>query len=248
MAAFNKYATALDIVQQVQGQLGLPVSAAMATAPDDQTAQQMMRLLTWAGRRLIKPTSTYRWSHLERTWLLLTDPLITEYPMPPDWDSFVDLTGWNDTSRLPMLGPATAPQWACLKARNLGSSTISVIYRTRDGKLELYNTFATPQQLRIDYSSRGWVQVPGVPIVFQDFIDADDQVVLYDSELIQAKLKLAFLTAKGFDTTAAQADYNEIEEAAICADTDAPVLQVARTDTYPLISTQFNVPDTGYGG
>jgi hypothetical protein len=55
------------------------------------------------------------------------------------------------------------------------------------------------------------------------------------------------MTAKGFDTTAAQAEYNELEEQAINADTDAPVLQVARSDTYPLISTQFNVPDTGYG-
>jgi len=243
-----KHATAIECVQSVQGQLGLPVSAAAITAPADETAQQMLRLLTWAGRRLVKPTSTYRWTTLTKTWTLLTNGVDTIYPLPVDWDSFEDLTGWNFTSRLPMLGPATDPQWACLKARNLGSSTISVIYRVRGGKFEIYNTFAAPQDLRIDYSSRGWVQDAADPLIVRDHILKDDDVLLYDNELITAKLKLAFLNAKGFDTTAAQGEYNEIEEAAICADSDAPVLQVSRSDTYPLISTQFNVPDTGYGG
>lgn len=246
MAAFNKHATALDIIQNALGQLALPVPTAVVSNTSDETAQQMVRLLTWCGRRLLKPTATYRWQHLLKTWQLSTVVGQTTYALPSDWDSFVDLTGWNFTSRLPMLGPATDPQWQCLKARNLGSSTISVIYRSRAGRFEIYNSFSTAQDLRIDYSSRAWV-VKADGVTYQDFIDADDQVVLYDAELITAKLKLAFLTAKGFDTTAAQAEYNELEEQAICADTDAPVLQVARSDTYPLISTQFNVPDTGYG-
>ncbi len=245
---YSKHPTALEVIQSVQGQLGLPVSGAAYSASSDETAQQLVRLLTWVGRRLVKPTSTYRWSTLMRTWICITDPLLTTYALPDDWDSFEDLTGWNFTSRLPMLGPATDPQWQCLKARNLGSSTISVIYRVRDSLFEIYNTFSDPQDLRIDYSSRSWVRDASDPLIYSDSIFADDNIILYDNELITSKLKLAFLTAKGFDTTAAQAEYNEIEEAAICADADAPVLQVSRSDTYPLISTQFNVPDTGYGG
>jgi hypothetical protein len=245
---FTKNPTALDVVQSVQIQLGLPVSPAAVTAPGDETAQQLIGLLTWSGRRLCKPTSSYRWSALMREFVLLTNPVDTVYPLPADWDSFEDLTGWNFTSRLPMLGPATNPQWACLKARNLGSSTISVIYRVQRGKFEIYNTFPDPQDLRINYSSRAWVEVAGsMPTEYRDYILADDDIVLFDNELITARVKLALLTAKGFDTTAAQAEYNEAEEAAICADADAPVLQVSRSDTYPLISTQFNVPDTGIG-
>lgn len=246
MANFNKYGTALAIIQDAIGQLALPVPSAVVTSTNDETAQQMLRLLTWSGRRLLKPTATYRWEHLMKTFALTTVPLTTLYNVPADWDSFEDLTGWNFTSRLPMLGPATDAQWQCLAARNLGSSTISVIYRMRGGQIELYNSFPTAQDLRIDYSSRAWV-VDATGLIFRDYIAADDDVVLYDNELITAKLKLQFLTAKGFDTTAAQAEYNELEEQAICADTDAPVLQLARSDTYPLISTQFNVPDTGYG-
>jgi hypothetical protein len=246
VALFNKYSTVLDIIQNALGQLALPVPTAAVSATNDETAQQMLRLLQWSGRKLLKPTATNRWQQMRRTWTLTTNPTDTQYPLPDDWDSFEDLTGWNFTSRLPMLGPATDPQWQCLEARNLGSSTISVVYRVREGYFEIYNTFPDPQDLRIDYSSRAWVR-DAAGAVFSDAINADDDVCLYDSELITSKLKLAFLTAKGFDTTAAQAEYNELEEQALNADADAPVLQVARSDTYPLISTQFNVPDTGYG-
>lgn len=247
MANFNRYQTGLDIIKATCGQLGLPIPVAVVTNPNDATARQMLSLLNYAGRRLVKPTDGYRWQTLLRTWQCVTTPLETVYTLPEDWDSFEDLTGWNFTSRLPMLGPATDPQWQCLKARNLGSSTISVIYRTRRGKFEIYNTFPTAQDLRIDYSSRAWVQSGIDPLVFRDYIETDSDVVQLDPELMVAALKLRFLNAKGFDTSAAQSDYDLALEAAICADTDAPVLTFNLSDNYPLISTQFNVPDTGYG-
>lgn len=247
MALFNRQSTVLDIITNALGQLALPVPVAAVGSTNDETAQQMVRLLQWSGRRLIKPTATHRWQALRKTWTLpVASPTLT-YALPADWDSFEDLTGWNLTSRLPMLGPASDPQWNCLTARNLGSSTISVIYRVRQDLFELQSVPSTPQSLIIDYQSRGWVRDATVPTEFRDYIDADDDVVLYDTELITAKLKLAFLIAKGFDSTAAQAEYNELEEQAINADQDAPVLRVSRSDSYPLISTHFNVPDTGYG-
>jgi len=247
MAAYNRQATVLDIIQNALGQMGLPVPTAAYSDGSNTTAQQCIRLLQSRGRRLCKPTGTNRWEALRKTWSFTTDPALTTYTLPADWDSFEDLTGWNFTSRLPMLGPATDPQWQCLKARNLGSSTISVIYRTRGGVFEIYNTFSTPQNLVIDYSSRGWVMTAGSPATYSDAISADDNVLLFDAELLTAGLKLDFLGAKGFDTTVAQADYDELLEQALNADSDAPVLQAALSDTYPLISTQFNAPDTGYG-
>jgi hypothetical protein len=122
-----------------------------------------------------------------------------------------------------------------------------VIYRSRGGRFEIYNSFSTPQELQICYSSRAWVRSGADPLIFKDHIETDDDVVLYDPDLMIAALRLRFLTSKGFDTTAALADYNQALESAICADTDAPVLTLNVNDTYPLISTQFNAPDTGYG-
>ena len=243
-----KQPTALEVIQQVLGQLGLPVPQAAASSVNDETAQQMLRLLTWCGRRLIKPTSGWRWTALLRTWSLDTIPGQTLYDLPSDWDSFEDMTGWNSTTRLPMLGPATDPQWACLKARSLGPTTLSVVYRVRAHKFELYHSPSDVQALLIDYSSRGWAKdANAVPDEYRDYILKDDDLIAYDNELIEAKLKLAFLDAKGFDTTTAQSAYNEIEEQAICADSDAPVLSAAPSSGYPFINTQYSLPDTGYG-
>lgn len=247
MANFNKRQTGLVIIQDACAQLGLPVPIAAVSNPNDVTARQMVAHLNYLGRRLIKPADGYRWNVLRKTWQITTTPSDTFYDMPDDWDSFEDLTGWNFTSRLPMLGPATDPQWMCLKARNLGSSTISVIYRTRGGRFEIYNTFPDAQDLRIDYASRGWVQAGDNPDVYRDWLQTDSDVVLYDPDLMVAGLKLRFLSQKGFDTTSALSDYEMALEGAINADSDAPILRFNVNDDYPLINTQFNVPDTGYG-
>jgi hypothetical protein len=242
----NKYATAADIISNVLGQFALPIPSAIVSAVGDATATQMVYLLNYAGRKLVKPTASHRWRTLTKEWVLITDPLETLYPLPTDWDSFEDLTGWNFTSRFPMLGPATDPQWQTLKARNLGSSTISVVYRLVGRDLELYNSFSTPQDLRIVYASRSWVYNPGT-LQYKDQITADDDECLFDRDLLTNALRLEFLIAKGFDTTVAQADFNDMVEKAICADEDAPVLSVNVNDSYPLLTTQFNAPDTNYG-
>jgi hypothetical protein len=247
VANFNKQQTALAIVQDTCGLLGLPKPAAVASNPTDVTAQQMWSLLRHAGRRLCKPTDGYRWQVLTRLWSLDTLPATTLYTLPDDWDSFIDTTAWNYTSRMPMLGPASTQQWQTLKARNLGNSVFSVVYRTSAGKLELQAAPATAQQLRLAYTSRAWVQKGGDPTTLRDYPDADDDLVLFDPELMVASLKLAFLTAKGFDTTAATADYKLALEAAINADSDAPVLSLVPGGGPALLDPQFNAPDTGYG-
>jgi hypothetical protein len=248
MADFNRLMTAGDIVKEACAQQGLPVPGAVVTNPNDKTAQQMWALLRTVGRRLLKPQMTHRWEVLKRTWVLDTVPAQTLYDLPTDFDSFEDLTGWNFTSRLPMLGPATDPQWQCLKARNLGSSTISVIYRQAGGKFEIYNTFSTPQNLQIVYTSRAWVQKAGsLPVQYADMPQADDDLVLYDPELVVCGLQMAFMTAKGFDTASISSTYNTLLEAAVGSDTDAPVLQTSVSGGYPYLNAQFNVPDTGFG-
>lgn len=230
---------------------GLPVPSAIAANTNDATSRQIWGLLRLVGRRLCKPTNTHRWQVLTRLWELDTTPTETLYVLPEDFDSFEDLTGWNYTSRLPMLGPATDPQWQTLKARNLGSSTISVVYRNTGGKFEIYNTFPDPQALRINYTSRAWVALTSSPDplnpVYADAPTEDGDMVLFDPELMVTAVQLAFMTAKGFDTTSIATVYQKMLEAAICADSDAPVLQTVIADTYPLLTTQFNVPDTGYG-
>lgn len=248
---FTRRMLAGDIVKEALGLQGLPVPNAVASNTNDLTVRQMWVMLRSQGRRLCKPTMTHRWQALKREWVLDTIPGQTLYDLPADHDSFLDLTGWNKTSRLPMLGPATDAQWQQLSARALGSSTISVIYRVIEDKFELYNSYTSPQQLSIMYNSRGWVRLaaslPGAPQYSDEPVEDGDTVML-DPEMMVAAVQYGFMSAKGFDTTQIAALLQGLTEAAINADQDAPVLTMAQDASYPLLTTQFNVPDTGYGG
>jgi hypothetical protein len=148
-----------------------------------------------------------------------------------------------------MIGPASEAQWNCLKARNIGPSTLSIVYRTRGGKLELYYSPSVSQDLMIDYTSRAWVQGtdPTLGIIVKDTMEDDADLCLLDAEMITCYLKLRFLIEKGFDTTVALADFQAALDQAQNADQDAPTLSTTKYAGFPLINSIWNVPETGYG-
>lgn len=249
--AYARRMLAGDICREVCALQGLPVPTAVASNGNDVTARQMWAQLRTQGRRLCKPQRTHRWRTLVREWVLVTQPAKTLYDLPADWDSFEDLTGWNFSSRMPMMGPASDVQWQCLKARSMGS-TIGVIYRHIGDQIEIYGAPASAQQLHITYSSRAWVRQANSPDpsnpLYADAPTQDGDTVMLDPEMMVAAVQYGFMGAKGFDTTTIAGTLDKLIEAAIDADTDAPVLNAATSDAYPYVNVFFNLPDSGYGG
>lgn len=245
MANFNRHLSGLDIVKRVCGQIGLPVPAAITSNLSDKTGQHMWWLLNGAGQKLLKPTLGHRWQVLKRTWTLTTDPARKTYVLPADWDSFIDQTANSSSLSLSLIGPVGDPAWSSMTASTTGP-TISLMYRTRGDVFEIFSSPASPQTVLIDYSSRAWVQQMAAPVGFKDQMTLDDDLCLYDADLIQASLKLAWLQAKGFDTTTAQNDLDLALEMAINTDSDAAILNVGGGNGSPLLGVD-NLPDTGYG-
>lgn len=243
--AFKRNLTGLEVVRNVCGQLGLPVPQSVTSDASNRTAGQMWFLLNSAGLRLVKPVNGYRWEVLRRTWNLQTQPGVTQYALPDDWDSFIDQTAYNRSMSQQLLAPLTDQGWAALDAMTV-AAPVTVVYRLRVGKFELFTAPAAPQSLRIDYSSRSWGQASGVNGAYTDQLTQDGDVCLYDSELICANVKLRWLTEKGFDTTAAQNDFDLALELAINADADTMILDAAG-GAYgePMIGVG-NVPTTGF--
>lgn len=248
MAFFNRQKTALTIIQDVCGQLGLPVPSLVSGNVTDETAQQMLTLLNFCGNRLIKPTNGNRWQVLARTWKFTSDPAKTLYDVPLDWSSFIDETAWNLSTSLPMIGPTNDMDWARLLASN-SAATMNIVYRTRGGKFEILISPSSPQNLSIDYISRAWVQGtdPTLGTVYKDSMTDDADLCLYDGELITAYLKLRFLIEKGMDTTIALNDFQSALDQAQNADQDAPMLATGSYGGMPLVNTIYNVPNTNYG-
>ena len=68
----------------------------------------------------------------------------------------------------------------------------------------------------------------------------------FDTFLLSRRLKLEFLKAKGFDTTAALQDYNHAFELVVNDDTQAPILSMSKR-SFGALMGERNVPVTGFG-
>jgi hypothetical protein len=82
---------------------------------------------------------------------------------------------------------------------------------------------------------------------YTDEVVLASDIPLFDKTLITRALKVKYLESGGFDTTKAQADYNQIFAFLTGNDKGAPVLNAGRgRGGFPYLS-QWNTPDTGYG-
>jgi S-adenosylmethionine:tRNA-ribosyltransferase-isomerase (queuine synthetase) len=131
-----------------------------------------------------------------------------------------------------------------LKARNLAGTTFTMLFRIEQNQITFYETPSTAQLIVFPYVTRSWVRAANGDL--RDNLQADDDVVLYDSQLFKAKLELDFRRDKGFDVTLQEQTYDDLLEVAIGRDTPGRTLSLAQRNTYPYLGV-INIPDTGYG-
>jgi hypothetical protein len=241
MSEFNRYITANEVIRRVLGPLGLPKPADVFNSTEA-TPRQMIDLLTECGQELL---AEYDWQILIATQTIVTTTDV-DYPLPDDFERYIDGTGWNNTGRIPLIGPMSPQQWRLLQARQLGGTTLRLQYVIRDGLLSLYFAPNPTQTLQIDYISRGWVQDATDPTVHRDYVKNSGDLILYNPILIVNYLKYKWRDAKGFDATSAMLAYNKALEKARYSDRPHATLPLAGQRGYPYI-TNNNLSDTNYG-
>jgi len=153
-ANFTKFTNIAFVMGEVMSQLGLAVPT-MFVGSQDQNVTQLLSLLTSAGQDLCTMED---WQFLHKTFTLNLVPGQTYYSLPDDWNGFVSSTMWNNTQRLPVIGPLTPQVWRMLKARLISGTTISLEYRIVGNRIELYRPSNTADVIQADYYSRGWLQ------------------------------------------------------------------------------------------
>lgn len=239
-SAFTKNVTAGDVVRTVMGVLGLTQPNNVFESQDP-NAIQLRSLLTRAGQRLL---GEYDWQMLLREWSVTTVDGQRLYPIPEDLDRFTQDASWNRTTRLPAIGSLSEQEWQMLMARQLQGTTFTMLYRMRDGNLELYNTPSTVQTIVLPYVGRGWVRRADDSL--SDFVSADTDLVLYDRQLAESALRLEWDIEKKFDTSASTQLRNAALAAAKAKDRPGRTLTLNRTAAYPYLGV-INMPDTNYG-
>lgn len=243
MADFNRYITANETIRRVCANLALP-TALSASGSTDALIRQLWALLTEVGQEII---DEHEWQIINKTYeFVIQDPTLV-YPLPPDLQQFIDASGWNITSRIPLIGPLTTQQWQLLQARQLGGTTLRLQYIIEEGQFKVYWAPSDPNTVSIAYQSRGWVQDGTTSTIYRDFVQADNDIVLFDPRMVVSKLILEWKKKKGFATDNDQEAYDKALSNAKYNDKPKLDLNTSGSSSYPYLG-YLNMPDTNFGG
>jgi hypothetical protein len=236
---------AANILNDAAVELGL-ISADIADpyAAAEQNIVLLCRLLKSLGQDLVRD---FAWTHLQKSYDFATVANQGAYPLPPDYDRFTDQTAWNRSGVMPLQGPLGAQGWQVLRAV-VSTGATGLWFRLVGNQVQFLPVPGSAQNITYEYVSRYWVQPTGQTAPTSDTPTAGTDVLLFDRRLLVTGLKLAFRKARGFDTTAVQADYEDARARAQGGDGAAPVLSLNGCHAGPeRLVNGCNVPETGFG-
>lgn len=233
--------TALELMNTVLGEVGMPTTGSILS--QDQTTVQVKYLMNGLGENLAKFPL---WADLRKEFLITTTTA-EAYDLPVDWNVPLNGTAWDRSGRWPLLGPKTPVEWQYLKS---GFGVAAPQYRWRLFNRQ-FNLFPAPiAGLTIveEYLSSNWVLGlnGSVANIGKPRLTADTDYILLDERMFIEGAKLAFLEAKGLDSSKAFRNFSDMLEAAWANSNAAPVLSLSGMAA-SLFITEWNAPDTGYG-
>lgn len=234
------YWTALAVVRQAAGELGL-VRPNTVVAADDVQSVQLISLLNSAGNELLL---YYPWEQFLKEWSFTTTVDVDSYDLPDDYKYFTDQTQWDRTNHWPLLGPKSAQEWAWLKGA-LVAQLPRLRYRVSGNQLKLFPVLTASSSpstvnLAMEYVNKNWVH-PSTGSD-KDLVTLDDDELMYDPWLLVKYVKLKFYELKGLNTTGVQSDFMRVFNSLTGKDVGAKILSLSPQMTSPYIGP-MSVPD-----
>lgn len=238
--AITRWKTAGEIINLAAPELGIPVTGdPLASA--DQNVVLLSALLNSTGQYL-----TRRLRPISEATLTIAADDTGFYSLPDDFVGMVDQSGWDRTRIRPLSGPLSSQEWQAVKARNV-SGTQYARFRIVADQMELATPLpAVGTVLALEYITRAWVQSVGATSRDKDAATLSTDTVLYDPLLMTRALKYHWRAERGFDSTKALSEYEDMLAMAL-SDGPAAVLDLnGRAGTERFLGFD-NLPDTGYG-
>jgi len=245
----SRYLPVDTIINRAALEVGL-LPSPNPTNDQDEAFVQLVGLLTGAGQELCE---LHPWQVLVRRYEINTNPANDgtsgSYDLPDDFNYMIDQTGWDRKNRVAIGGPLSAQDWTYLAGRDLVSQTIYASFRQVDGKIDIYPQPAPEDMLiTFEYISRNWLMEQGQTIPNRDDVGSGSDLCVLDPQLTIKFLKLKFLQAKGFDTSAAGLEFDTMLSSRMGKSEGAPVLSASNsTRGFPYLNSYGSTPDTGYG-
>ncbi len=254
MAIPFNLATTKDIINRVAVEVGL-TPAVSPYASEDDAITQMALLLDIACEELVL---SYPWEILTRqAKIVITEEDeaegITKFELPQDFGYLTQQTGWCLNDQTPLNGGLSPQEWNYTQATKIGQGSVNIKFRFSQGFLEVTEPLTEGTVISYEYSSLFWKAVvvedaSGALNLEPVGLDADaDKYVLFDKTLVSRFLKTKWLEAAGFDTSKAQADFNQMFGFLTSKDKASQVLDQGGARGGFRYLDQGNLPDTGYG-
>lgn len=241
------YDTAGDVIAAACVMCGLS-SVANPYSSSDDTQVQMRTLLNQCGRELY---AMHQWQQFVRTHSFDTgaSPVSTGlYALPSDFGYFINQTGWNTTTDIPLGGPLTEQQYACLVSTGLSTSTIFVSFSIANSQIRILPAPAPANTtITFQYMSNGWVHEAGDTTTRSTKADEADDVVMFEPILISTMLALRYKQAKGLPSKDMLEQFQSLFALFTGINTSAPILNMAGRLDFPYLNPWTNLPHTGYG-
>jgi hypothetical protein len=238
--------TAHNVINDTAFQLGLIVSAVADPYTSTEPNVILLRaLLKDLGRNLLRE---HGWTHLQKVHTFDTEAATAAYDLPEDSARTISGTYWNRGQLLPMGGPLSPQEWQALKS-GLGVTAFQYYFRVYGDLMYLHPTPSSVVTIAYEYQSTWWVQGENDPDAPSKANPTDkDDTLWFDPRLLTTGLKLAFLTQKGMDTSAAANAYERALAHALGMDGASPTLSISGGGVRPFRPIDgLNLPDTGFG-
>lgn len=245
MADFNPQGTAADIINNAAVECGLSPTPNPLSSTDPAFVQ-LVHTLTTVGRELL---AAHDWQELTLEGALTINyGSAGPYAVPVDFDRMVNTTAWDPKANAPVSGAASPQEWQALKAAGAPFLGDTLVFRIRQRQIYVFPTPPAGSgpwaSVNYEYISRGWVRTNGGQL--RDYVEFNDDTLLLDAHMLTKRLKLAFLSSKGFDTSAAADEFRAAFDMA--RGKNLPAMPIALTHpSSPRNVGCFNVPVTGYG-
>jgi hypothetical protein len=234
--------TANQVLTRVGVEVGLDAVADPFGSPT-QHYTQLRYLLQTACEELCL---AFPWEFLVSNLEITTVAGQSTYALPDAFQSMIDQTGWDQTNELPIIGPLSAQEWEALIARDF-ESVVNYGFRIQGGELNIYPAPPVGLTFNFQYQSRNFAESQTeTPAEISTIVSGSD-VLLFDRTLITRYLKVMWLEAKGFDTTAAQNTFNQTFNFLIGKDKGGAILNAGRVRGGRRLLDYRNIPDSGYG-
>lgn len=186
----------LTIVQRFCERTNLAIPNTVYGSTDPQVVQ-MKALLEEIGidlnSRATWQATTFQKTH---TTLAAEDQGAMTTIAGAGWDYVKNMTLWDRSSRLPILGPLSGVDWQALKAVTVTGPRFQL--RILNGHLLVNPAPAADQTWAFEYGSRYWILDDDGTTYKEYFDDDDDTPVLPESLLLQG-LRWAWKREKGLD-------------------------------------------------